>query len=105
MRALFIIVPILIAVSFVFVIASIISPKIRGKMLSRQVKAMKYMVDESKDDLEDISTNMADASKEGIRITANAMKRGFTEESMFCKYCGCSIDADSRFCKKCGYEQ
>ena len=103
---LFTIVPILIMLGFIFIIASIVSPKFRGKMMSKEVKAKRYMMDEVKDDIESISTNMADASKEGIKITASAIKEGFSgRESVFCKHCGSRIDADSKFCKSCGKEQ
>ena len=37
---------------FTFAILSIFSPKFRGKMMSRQVKSLRYMTDYSKDDLE-----------------------------------------------------
>lgn len=90
---------------FVFVIVLMFSPKARGKMLSRQVKSVKYMVDESKGDIESISTDMANANKEGVRITAGAIKEGFMGASVFCKHCGSKIDGDSKFCKVCGKEQ
>ena len=103
---LFIIVPIFIALVFVFVIISTISPKFRGKMMSKQVKSVKYMMDESKDDIESISTNMANATKGRIETTARAIKKGFTdEENIYCKHCGNKIDVDSKFCKICGKGQ
>ena len=103
---LLIIVPIFIALVFVFVIISTISPKFRGKMMSKQVKSVKYMMDESKDDIESISTNMANATKSGIETTARAIKKGFTDkENIYCKHCGNKIDEDSKFCKICGKEQ
>ena len=71
---------------------------------------MKYMVDESKDDIESISTNRAEATKKGVKITTKAVaegiKEGFTdEEIVYCKHCGEAIDAASKFCKSCGKEQ
>lgn len=128
---MFVIVPIFIACVFVFTIAMIISPKLRGKMMSRQIKATKYMLDESKNDLTDIATTSSDIfiqaqkeilnnneedlknmqtkkaniNKESIEITANALKNGFSFSKIYCKYCGTSIDNDSKFCKKCGKEQ
>ena len=105
---LFIIIPIIVIIllTFLIVIIQSISPKFRGKMMSKQVKAMKYMVDESKDDLKSISTDVANATKEGIKTTTSAIKEGLTErQNSFCKYCGSNIDSDSKFCKKCGKEQ
>lgn len=36
---------------FIVVIASIFSPKFQGKMMGKQIKATKYMIDETKDDM------------------------------------------------------
>ena len=92
----------IIVLTFVFMF----SPKARGKMMSQQVKSMRNMMDESKDDIQNIYTNMADATKDGIEITARALKKGFTEdEGIYCKHCGNKIDNDSKFCKNCGKEQ
>ncbi len=100
-KVLFIFVPLFIACVFILVVAQLISPKFRGKMMSRQIKAAKYMMDESKDDIRNISTNMADATKDGVEITTRAIK----DERVYCKHCGSLIDKDSKFCKNCGGEQ
>lgn len=128
---MFIIVPIFIGCVFVITIVSIISPKFRGKLMSRQIRATKYMIDESKDDLSNLGTTMgniginvkkgildqnedtlrdltireANIDKEGIEIRTRAIKDGFSKDTMFCKHCGATIDEDSKFCKKCGKEQ
>ena len=124
---MFVIVPIFIAGVFIFTFISIISPKFRGKMMSRQIKATKHMVDYSKEDLEDIGSatinirkNIIDENEEVLREMSNkeasiksgyvktmasAIKEGFSEDTMYCKHCGSIIDSDSRFCKKCGKEQ
>ena len=68
-----------------FGIAMAVSPKLRGKMLSRQIKANKYAIDESKEDIEFIATNMAEATKDGVKITTSAIKDGFKEETIYCK--------------------
>ena len=105
-EVMFIIVPIFIALVFVFIIAQIISPRFRGKMMSRQIKATKYMMDDSKEDIKNIYTDMAEATKDGIEITTRAIKKGFTEdENTYCMHCGSKIDGDSKFCKNCGREQ
>ncbi|MBP5204389.1 zinc ribbon domain-containing protein [bacterium] len=102
---LFIIVPIFIAAVFVFIIAMIVSPKFKGKMMSREIKAQKYMIEESKEDLKSISDDMAYATKDGVKTTAGAIREGLTKSTVFCKHCGCEIDDDSKFCKKCGKKQ
>ena len=102
---IFTLVPILVVAVFIFVIAMMISPKLRGKMMSRQIKAQKYMLDESLEDLKSISDDMAYATKDGIKTTAGAVKDGFSRETVFCKHCGEAIDADSKYCKNCGKKQ
>ena len=103
---LFTVVPIIMGIIIVFMIISIVSPKFRGKMMSRQIKATKHMVDYSKEDLKDISDGMAYATHDGVKNTARAIKEGLTEKnSIYCKHCGASIDSDSKFCKSCGKEQ
>lgn len=105
MNAIFIIIAVLAVAIFVFVCIMMFSSKMRGKMMSKLVKSTKYMVDESKDDIKSISTNIAEAQSEGTEITARAIKKGFAEEeSIFCKHCGAKIDKDSKFCNKCGKE-
>lgn len=100
---LFTIVPIFIGIVFIVVIAMMVSPKLRGKMLSRQIKSVKYMTDFSKQDLEDIGTNLgnvsvtikkkvidqngevleeistknADINSEAVRKMAESIKEGF----------------------------
>ena len=101
----FAIVGIVVLSIIVFTFLMIFNPKIRGKMMSKGIKAAKYMVDESKDDINSISTDMAEATSNGVEITARAIKKGLTEdESIFCKHCGAKIDKDSKFCSKCGNE-
>ena len=102
---MFIFVIVFSVVVFVFIIAWAVSPKFRGKIMSRQIKAQKYMMDESKEDLKSISNDMAYATKDGIKTAAGAIKEGFTQSNVFCKHCGSEIDEDSKFCKKCGKEQ
>ncbi len=93
----------LIAIGFVFCILLIFSPRLRGWMMSKHVKATKHMMDSTKEDIQSISTDIAEATQDGIETTARAVKRGlFDEEKIFCKYCGEKIDGDSVFCNKCG---
>ena len=104
-EVIFMIVPILVILVFILTFAGIISPKFRAKMMGKQIKATKYMVDELKDDLRDINTNLADVSRDSIRMRTSAIREGLTGDYSYCKHCGSSIDSDSSFCKKCGKEQ
>ena len=130
-KVMFIIVPILMGCILVFAVAMFLSPKLRGKLMSRQVKSVKYMMDESKNDitdiasaasgallnakkriydenedvLRDLNTRQAKASRESVKITAQAIKEGLSGEKSYCKHCGALIDEDSKFCKKCGESQ
>ena len=127
---LFVIVPVIVFCMMGLVIAMIVSPKIRGKIMARQIKSYKYMMDEAKDSLVDIGTtgsqvgidvaknvmdsnkdtmkelasSAADISKDAITTTVSAVKKGIVGTA-YCKYCGKPIDEDSRFCKHCGKEQ
>lgn len=131
MEILFYVVPILIGITFIMTIALMVSPKLRGKLMSRQIKATKHMMDYSKEDLKDIlstsadiginaekeildnneetmmenATRKANINKKGIEITANAIKEGLNGSKIYCKHCGKLIDEDSKFCKSCGKEQ
>ena len=102
---MFSVIGVFIFVCFVFTFVLIFSPKVRGKFMSMQVKSAKYMVDESKEDIESINTTMARASEDAVEITTRAVKKGLTQdEKVFCKHCGAKIDSDSKFCSKCGKE-
>lgn len=116
---------------FIFVFVNIFSSKSRAKMMSKQVKAMRHMVDYTKEDLEELITDLGEVSvnaqnnivnenedilrnvankttdinKDAIETTIGAIKRGWDGNNtslQFCKYCGKKIDSDSRFCKYCG---
>lgn len=130
-KIMFIVVGIFIAGTFIYTFAMMFSPKLRGKMMSRQVKALKHMTDYSKEDLESIakeSAGVAIRSKKGIldeneeilneiadreteiearqiKKKVRAIKEGLEEDTIYCKHCGKQIDSDSKFCKRCGKEQ
>lgn len=125
---IFTIVSIFIGVVFIFTILMFVSPKLRGKFMSRQVRALKHMTDYSKKDFEDISYNMADAGikaktrvidsnydnlketatkeanikKDALTIKTKAIKDGIFGNTVYCKHCGGLIDENSKFCKHCG---
>ena len=82
--------------------------------MSKQIEATKHMMEYSKDDLKDILstsksvevnaekeildnneeimkdnvTRKANINKEGIEITAKAIKEGLTNNKVYCKVCG-----------------
>ena len=90
---------------FVLAIVMIFSPKARGKMMSKQVKATRYAVEESEEDIRVITETLADATHDALRDTVAAVKEGLSADTVFCKHCGKPIDADSKFCRECGKEQ
>lgn len=95
--------------TFIFSILTSSNPKVRAKTMEKQMKAVKYMMDENEELLKAMSTQGAEISSEGIEIKARAMKKGFSSQKeigqMFCKYCGKTIEKNSKFCNYCGKEQ
>lgn len=69
---------------------------------STVVKTQQKMLHENEDALKDIATRNAKINKEGIEITAKAIKDGLSGSTIYCKHCGALIDVDSKFCKTCG---
>lgn len=125
---MFVIVPILVFAGFVFTFALLLSPKLRGKLMSKQIDAANYMIKESKNSLSDLAgtaldikknilnenedtlkemyTKEAEIAKEGLKIKTSAIKEGLSgTKNVYCKHCGALIDSDSRFCKSCGKKQ
>ncbi|MBR2830888.1 hypothetical protein IKE83_00840 [Candidatus Saccharibacteria bacterium] len=87
---------------FIFAIAMFFSPKMRGKMIGKQMKATEHMLDaagdtmvniaaknakiqraameKSKDDLTAINTMKAETEKEAIKTKAGAVREGLLGE-------------------------
>ena len=116
---------------FSFAMMMMFGTKLKSKMLNRQLRSLNMATDMSKediknmmsnlegaaisahkgvvtaheDDLKDIADTTARASKGAVETTARAIKKGLAEDNtIFCKHCGASIDADLKFCKSCGKE-
>ena len=92
--------------AFIIIIGGFITmlnPNIQGKILSKQVKSLRNMMDESKDTLKSLADDMTDITKDSVEATARAVKKGLTEEDgVACPHCGKKIDKDSKYCKYCG---
>ena len=57
-------------------------------------KTIKYIQEENKEDIKDITTTTVEIISEAIDEV--------TKETMYCKHCGKIIEIDSKFCKHCG---
>lgn len=113
---------------FLFAMMMIFGTKTKSKLLARQIKSMRGATDLSKEDIENILTNLSGATiksknkivteneddlkniadtearinKDAIKETAKAIKEGLINNTTYCKYCGSSVDSDSVYCKSCG---
>ncbi len=120
MDILFYIVPIFIGLVAIFIFATILSPKLRGKILSSQIRATKHMLDYSKEDLQDLmtttasmgidaekaildkkedtmrnnATRKANINKDSIEITTKAINDGLTNSNV--------SNQNTKYCKECG---
>ena len=106
-QVIFIIVGIFVLLTFIAIIALAFSPRLRGKIMSSQIKGVKYAVDKSEKDIHDISSKTANATADGIKTTTRAIRDGLLkdDETIYCKHCGKQIPADSKFCQSCGKAQ
>ncbi len=70
------------------------------------IKLNKHIINENKDDLQEISTSSSEIMSQGIKNISKSAADGYNEamdsEKIFCKYCGEKIDKDSKFCSHCG---
>ena len=104
---------------FIFVAINMFSPKARGNMMSKQMRAMKHMTDLSKEDMQDVLTNLSEISlnakkeilnqnedvlrdiankeasinRDAIKTTVGAVRDGWTGENN---------EGKTIFCKHCG---
>lgn len=70
------------------------------------IKSKKDILNQNEETLKDITIRRASINKETIETTARAIKNGLTKsDKIYCKHCGKQIDKDSKFCKSCGKEQ
>ena len=116
---------------FLWMMYSVISGKGQSKLMARQIKRSKQILEDNKegikdlqklgaelnidvrkeiledkmDSLQDISSVSADIESVGLEKKAAAIKKGLGSDTVYCKHCGALIDSDSRYCKVCGKEQ
>ena len=97
---------ILFGLAFIIIVGgflTMLNPNIQGKMLSKQVKSLRNMMDESKDTLKSLADDMTDINADSIEASARAVKKGLTgDDDITCAHCGKKIDKDSKYCKYCG---
>lgn len=112
---------------FVFVVLMIFSPAMRSKMIGRQLKATKRMLDDNKDTIKDIHNlqadiaiesadnildkhektieknmdKMANMSSSSIETTARAIKKGISKTKE-CPKCNSFNEENAKFCQECG---
>lgn len=75
------------------------------EMAKLATKSAKYIQQQNKTDLTDISNTSAEINSNAITKTAKAVKKGLSEDTKFCVYCGEEIPESAVFCSKCGEKQ
>ena len=68
-----------------------------------KAKSVRYIQEETKDNLTAIASNTADIMSDAVTTTVRAVSDG-VRKNTFCKHCGAKIDSDSTFCSSCGKE-
>ena len=101
----FITIFVLVFGGFIFSIVTMFSPKARAHMLKKNVDTMNILMDESKEDMMNLSDDISDITSIGIEKSARAFKNGLSDNRIYCKHCGKAIDADSKYCNYCGERQ
>lgn len=129
-KIIFIVATVFIGSTFIFVFAMFFSPKLKGKIMSREISAFKHMMNYSKNDVKNIKENMGniaidseyniltqnknkikeinniyyETKKDSIKNTIKDIK-GKLKNSCYCKFCEKKIDTDSKYCESCGKRQ
>jgi hypothetical protein len=84
---------------------SLLMAGFRPEIAKMSIESKKYIQQQNQQSLTDIADTNAEIYDDAITHTAGAIKKGLTEDKMYCKHCGAMIDSDSKFCSKCGKEQ
>lgn len=96
---------VLFVCAILFIIFFTFSSNFKAKLMGKNIKAAKYLLDDNKDILQELSDTSAKISENAIKTRVKAFKEGLRDETMYCKHCGEVIDSNSNFCKKCGQKQ
>ncbi len=105
----FLIIGIALVIAFLIVIVlSILSSSTEKeliKMGNATIRAKHNIISNNKEMLKETADDTAYIYKDAVKTITHSVKDGLTsEETIFCKYCGEKVDANSNFCKKCGKE-
>ena len=75
-------------------------------MVNAVTRAQANIIKNNEEIMTETANKSADIHKDAVKTMAHAIKEGFSEDNSYihCKYCGNSIDPDSKFCKHCGKE-
>lgn len=95
---------------FLFTFSLVIAIPCLVSGFSRSIARLKaktalHIHTENRDTLAQLATTQAEITSQAVATTAQAVRKGLAENTMFCKHCGTEIPADSKFCKHCGGEQ
>ena len=77
----------------------------RPEISKMAIQSQKYIQEENKEALKEISDTTAEIHANAVKTIANAAAEGFSQNTVFCKECGEKIDSDSKFCRHCGTKQ
>jgi hypothetical protein len=77
----------------------------RPEISKMAIQSQKYIQEENKEALKEISDTTAEINANAVKTIANAVAEGFSQNTVFCKECGEKIDSDSKFCRHCGTKQ
>lgn len=96
-----------IGIFLVFAFSGLLTAKGTEKFITKNaeiaMKAQNNIVKNNHDMLKETANQVADINKDAVETIMHSVKEGLSDNnSIYCKYCGEQIDADSSFCKKCG---
>ena len=85
----------------VFVSVSGLITGFKPEITKLSIKSAKFIQQQNKEELQHLVNTSAEISAEAVTATAQAISEGL-RKTIYCKYCGKEVDADSQFCKHCG---